>query len=189
MIIIARGSEIIMQRKIRRLILVLALITIAMTNISYAQPPTSQIAPYGPKVEELKGKADIIKYFQDIKRIRANLIVITISENSTDKELNNIYSGLDIYIEEFNNIRKGLEKHRILYKDSFPDNFFSEQISFIADSYIISLRQQQNLIRALKDNKTEAKQLFYSSYLIPVYYYLSLGDQMSAYIDIYSVVP
>ena len=188
MIIIVRGSEIIMRKKIS-LILVMILITLNITNISYAQPTTSQNSPYGPKIEELKGKENIINSFNDIKRLRANLIIISISESSTDKELDSTYAAIEIYIEEFNNISKSLEKHISLYKDSFPDVFFSEQISFIADSYIISLRQQQNLIRVLKANRSEAKKLFYSSYLIPVYYYLTLGDQMSAYIDTYFVVP
>ncbi|WP_271808768.1 hypothetical protein [Clostridium beijerinckii] len=67
--------------------------------------------------------------------------------------------------------------------------FFSEQISFIAQSFIISLRHQQNLIRALQGNEEEAKRLFYSSYLIPAYYYLTLGDEMTAYIDNYFTLP
>ena len=177
-----------MKRKITRLISVMFLILISITNISYAQPTTSQTAPYGPKIGELKGKESVINGFNDIKRLRANLIIIAISASSTAEELNNINSGIDIYIEQFNNIKENLEKNKVLNKDSFPDQFFSEQIAFIAESYIISLRQQQNLIRVLKANRPEAKQLFYSSYLIPVYYYLTLGDQMSAYIDAYFVI-
>lgn len=177
-----------MRKKIRHLILVVILITLTITNISYAQPIPIQSSPHGPKVEELKGKEAIIKNFEDIKRIRTNLIIIDISGDSTDKQLDDIYKSLDGYIDQFNNIRKSLEDHKLLYKNSFPDIFFSEQISFIADSYIISLRQQQNLIKVLKSNREEAKNLFYSNYLIPVYYYLTLGDNMSSYIDTYFVL-
>ena len=177
-----------MKRKISRLILLVVLITIAITNISYAQPTTNQNSPYGPKVEDLKGKEKIVKSFNDITRLRANLIIISIKESSTDEQLKAINVNLELYIEEFNNIRRDLEEHKLLYKDSFPDIFFSEQISFIADSYIISIRQQQNLIIALQTNREEAKNLFYSSYLIPVYYYLTLGDNMSSYIDTYFVL-
>ncbi|WP_415468229.1 hypothetical protein [Clostridium saccharoperbutylacetonicum] len=44
------------------------------------------------------------------------------------------------------------------------------------------------MITALENSKAESKELFYSNYLIPVYYYLTLGDQMVAYVDTYFVV-
>lgn len=177
-----------MQRKIRRVIIFVILITRTLTNIAYAQPTTRQNAPYGPRVEELKGKEAIIQNLQQMKQIRANLTIIDIAESSTAEELKNTYKDLDNFIEQLNIIRKNLEDYKNTYKDSFPDIFFSEEISFVAESYIISIRNQQNLIRALESNKAESKKLFYSNYLIPVYYYLTLGDQMVAYIDTYFVV-
>lgn len=177
-----------MPRKIGRLILSVILITLMMTNIAYAQPTANPNSPYGPKVEDLRDKEDIIKNLQEMKRIRANLTIIEITENSTAEQLKSIDKELDNYIEQFNLIRRNLETHKITYNDSFPDLFFSEQMSFIADSFIISLRQQQNTVRALEANKVEAKKLFYSSYLIPVYYYLTLGDQMISYVEAYFVV-
>lgn len=177
-----------MQRKVSRLILLVILITLTMTNIAYAQPIANQNVPYGPKVEELKGKEDIVKNLQEIKRIRANLTVMNITENSTTEQLKSIDKYLDYYIEQFNIVKKNLENHKLLYKDSFPDVFFSEQILFVADSFIISIRQQQNLVRALETNKVDAKKLFYSNYLIPVYYYLTLGDQMISYVENYFVL-
>lgn len=177
-----------MQRKVRCLILLVILISLTMTNIAYAQPIANQNVPYGPKVEELKGKEDIVKNLQEMKRIRANLTVMNISENSTTEQLKSIDKDLDYYIDQFNTVRKNLENHKLSYKDSFPDIFFSEQILFVADSFIISIRQQQNLVRALETNKAEAKKLFYSNYLIPVYYYLTLGDQMISYIENYFVL-
>lgn len=176
-----------MSRKIRRLLALVIIIMLTSTNISYAQP-TDQSAPYGPKVEELQNKEDLLKNLEDIKRIRGNLTVININENSTTEELKEIDKDIDFYIQQLETIQKNLDNHKLSYKDSFPDLFFSEQIVFIVDSYIISLRQQQNLIRALENNKSEARNLFYSSYLIPVYYYINLADQMIAYIDIYFTV-
>lgn len=177
-----------MQRKVRHLIALVILITLTMTNIAHAQVTINQAAPYGPKVEELKGKEAIVKNFQEIKRIRENMIIINIKESSTAEELKSIDKELESYIQQFNSIRKNLDNHIASYKDSFPDVFFSEQILFIADSFIISLRGQQNLVRALENNREDAKKLFYSEYLIPVYYYLTLGDQIIAYIDTYFVV-
>lgn len=177
-----------MRRKIRRLIMLIIVIAITMTNIAYAQPITNQNTPYGPKVEDLKGKESIIQNLQQIKKIRANLLIVDIAESSTDEQLRSTDKNLDNYIEQLNIIRRNLENHRNVYKDSFPDIFFSEQISFIADSYIISIRQQQNLIRALESNRIESNKLFYSNYLIPIYYYLTLGDQMVSYIDSYFIV-
>lgn len=177
-----------MRRKVGRLIIFMILIILTITNIAYAQSTINQEAPYGPKVEELKGKEEIVKNFQDIKRIRANLSVININANLTPEELKAVDKDLENYIQQFNVIRKNLDNHKITYKDSFADVFFAEQISFVAESFIISLRQQQNLVRALEDNRADAKKLFHSTYLIPVYYYLTLGDQMIAYIDTYFVV-
>lgn len=177
-----------MRKKVNRFIIFFILIMMTMSNISYAQIKTHNESPYGPKVEDLKSKEVIVKSFQDIKRIRGNLISISITENSTTEELNDTYKSLNYYIDEFNEIKKKLDNNIIAHKDSFSDTFFSEEVLFIAESYIISIRQQQNLIIALQEKKIDAKKLFYSSYLIPTYYYLNLGDQMAAYIDTYFVL-
>lgn len=184
-----------MGRKTKRLVIFFMLIMMATTNVAYAQTnisceqeKTSTVQPYGPKVEDLKSKDIIAKNLQNIKRIRGNLTSVNITENSTPENLKDTYKYLDYYIQEFNEIKKSLETNITTYKDSFSDVFFSEQVLFIAESYIISLRQQQNLINSLQEQKIDAKKLFYSSYLIPVYYYLNLGDQMTAYIDTYFVV-
>lgn len=182
-----------MGKRMSKLIALIIIIMLTSANISYAQtttnilyiPSTDPISPYGPQIEDLQNKEDILKNLEDIKRIRGNLIVININENSTTEELKEIDKDIDFYIQQLETIKKNLDNHKLSYKDSFPDLFFSEQILLIVDSYIISLRQQQNLIRSLETNKAEARKLFYSSYLIPVYYYLTLGDQMVAYIDTY----
>lgn len=185
-----------MGKKIKRLLVLGIIIIMSITNVVYAKANISYeklekkevVEPYGPKVEDLKSKDVIIKNLQDIKRIRGNLISISITENSKLDELQETYKKLDYYIQEFNEIKKNLDSNIVTYKDSFSDVFFSEQVLFISESYIISLRQQQNLIISLQQQRTEAKKLFHSRYLIPVYYYLTLGDQMIAYIDTYFVV-
>ncbi|MDF2885419.1 MAG: hypothetical protein K0R54_5993, partial [Clostridiaceae bacterium] len=68
-----------MKRKIKRVIMFVILISLTLTNITYAQPATWENIPYGPKVEDLKGKEDIIQNLQQMKKIRANLTVIEIA--------------------------------------------------------------------------------------------------------------
>ncbi|WP_315108757.1 hypothetical protein [Clostridium intestinale] len=177
-----------MKRKISCLLLSVIFMILAMNNIVYAKSISVETMPYGPKIEDLKGKDEIIKNLENIKRIRANLIVVAIKENSTNEELQALNKDLESYLNEINKSKRNLEQHKITYKDSFPDVFFAEEVSFIAESYIISIRQQQNLIRQLQLNQEEAKKLFYSGYLIPVYYYLTLGDQMVNYIETYFVI-
>lgn len=177
-----------MKRKISCLLLSVIFMMLAMNNIVYAKSISVETMPYGPKIEDLKGKDEIIKNLENIKRIRANLIVVAIKENSTNEELQALNKDLESYLNEINKSKRNLEQHKITYKDSFPDVFFAEEVSFIAESYIISIRQQQNLIRQLQLNQEEAKKLFYSGYLIPIYYYLTLGDQMVTYIETYFVI-
>lgn len=175
--------------KLKAIIISLLLIILTTTNVVQAMPVARQKEYYGPKVGELKGKEDIIKNLEEIKRIRANLVAVDISENVTDQELKEINKNLDYYLIQINAVIKNLEGHKVYYKDSFPDLFLSEQIIFIADSFILSIRQLQILTKQLEGVNKEARKLFYSNYLIPVYYYLTLGDQMIAYIDKYFVIP
>jgi hypothetical protein len=173
-----------MQKKIGRFIISVIILTFIMTTIPYAQP-IEPPAPYGPKIEDLKGKEDLVKSLREIETLRKNLSVINISGDSTPEELNETNKDLEFYIQQFDTIKKNLDNHKISYKDSFSDVYFAEQILFVAESFIISIREQQNLIRGLLTNREEAKKLFYSTYLIPVYYYLTLGDNMIAYIETY----
>lgn len=176
-----------MRVKVKRLMLFILLIILTTSNIAYAEIRVKP-EPYGPRVTDLKNKEDILNNFRQIKTIRSNLTVIDIKSNSTIEQLKSTDASIQNYIQQIENIRGNLDKHIITYRDSFPDVFFSEQIAFVADSYIISLRNQQVLVRAIENNIDEAKKLFYSSYMIPVYYYLTLGDQMTAYIDVYFVL-
>lgn len=177
-----------MKKRISCFIITLILIIFCSNNIVYGDTQFIDTTPYGPKVEDLKGKEIIKRNLNDIRKIRGNLLVINISETSTKEELEIIYRDLDSYSQQINGYKRNLEKHQMEYKDSFADVFFASEISLIADCYMISIRTQQNLIRQLLADNPEAKKLFYSGYLVPVYYYLTLGDQMAAYIETYFVI-
>ncbi len=144
---------------------------------------------YYPKVENLQGKEQLIKELDELKRIRGNMSTINITADLSKEGLSRVNQSINLYLTELNSVRKDLEKHRVNYKDSFADLYFSEQIQFIADSYIISLRQQQNLLKQLDKNNIDAKILFESDYLTAAYYYITLGDQMYSYIvDYFSIL-
>lgn len=72
--------------------------------------------------------------------------------------------------------------------NSISDVFFAEQIIIIVNCYIVSIKNQQLLIRALENNVAEASTLFYSTYMVPIYYYLTLGDEQIAYTQTFIVV-
>ena len=69
------------------------------------------------------------------------------------------------------------------YAQSQPDLMFSEQLKYLLNAYKMSLNRQLNLVDALINNEFDASKLFYSDYLIYIYYYLNLGDQMVSYIN------
>lgn len=158
-----------------------------MSNIAYAQTPTKS-QPYGPKVSELQNKEDILNSLEQIKTIRANLTVINVKSTTPAEELKTIDTNLERYIEQLRIIRANLVKHADTYGNSISDVFFSEQIVAIADCYIISLKHQQLLVRSIENNVEEAT-LFYSTSMIPIYYYITQGDQLVAYTQTYIVIP
>ena len=63
--------------------------------------------------------------------------------------------------------------------------YTADMIKLILNSYLLSIRNQQVLMREMDENAINSKNIIYSEYAIPVYYYLTLGDQMIAYIDLY----
>lgn len=176
-----------MQKKIIRSIIFILVITLSTSSIAYAQPQnTSQ--PYGPKISDLQNKAEIVSSFEQIKSIRANLSIINVKTNTSDQELKTIYTNLDRYIEQLRIIRATLVRHSDTYKNSISDVFFAEQMVAISDCYIISLKHQQLLIRSIENKVEETSTLFYSTYMIPIYYYLTQGDQLVAYTQTYIVI-
>lgn len=176
-----------MPRKVTRLIIVLIFITISMSNIAYAQAP-SQSQPFGPRISDLQNKEDIINSFNQIKTIRANLTIIDVKATTPVEELRAIDVSLQRYIEQLRSIRANLVKHADTYGNSISDVFFAEQIVAITDCYIISLKHQQLLLRSIENNVGEASTLFYSTYMIPIYYYITQGDQLVAYTQTFLVI-
>lgn len=176
-----------MQKRVIRLITFVIFITLFMSNIAYAETPIKS-QPYGPKVSELQNKEDILNSFEEIKTIRGNLTVINIKPNTPFEDLKIVDNNLEGYIEQLRIIRANLVKHADTYGNSISDVFFSEQIVAIADCYIISLKHQQLLVRTLENNVEEASTLFYSTYMIPVYYYITQGDQLVAYTQTFMVI-
>lgn len=176
-----------MPKKVINLIIFVIFITLSMSNIAYAQTPVKSI-PYGPKISDLKNKEDILNNFEQIKVIRANLTVVDIKSSTPIEELKAIDANLQRYINQLRIIRENLVNHADKYGNSISDVFFAEQMVIIANCYIVSAKHQQLLIRSLGNNVEEASTLFYSTYMIPIYYYLTLGDEMIAYIQTYTVV-
>ncbi|MZK52711.1 hypothetical protein [Clostridium beijerinckii] len=176
-----------MRKIIIRLITFVVFVTVFTSNLAYAQIP-SVPQPYGPKISNLQNKEDIINSLNQIKVIRANLTVYNIKPDTPVDELKTLDTDVQRYIEQLRIIRTNLVNHADKYSNSISDVFFSEQIVIIATCYIVSLKHQQLLVRAIESNVPEASTLFYSTYMIPIYYYLTLGDEQIAYTQTYTVI-
>lgn len=176
-----------MSRKVIRFVVLVLFVILSISNIAYAQTPT-KTQPFGPKVTELQDKEDILNSLEQIKTIRANLTVIDVRATTPVEELKIIDGNLQRYIEQLRIIRANLVQHADTYGNSISDVFFSEQIVAITDCYIISLKHQQLLARSIENNVEEASKLFYSTYMIPIYYYITQGDQLVAYTETYIVI-
>ena len=166
-----------MIKKICSLILISFFLVFFSYNINHVYAQTTSF----PKVENLKGKEQLIKSLDEIKRVRWNMGTINIKADLSDEGLDKVSKYIKKYLVEFESIRNNLEDYKFRYRDSLADLNFSEQIQFIVDSYMLSLRQQQNLVLQLRKNNPDAKKLFESDYLTTAYFYLTLGDQMYSY--------
>lgn len=144
--------------------------------------------PYGPEISDLKKKDDILQSINQINKIRASLSVVNININSSAEDLKKINDNLERYIEHLRTIRNDLVRHSDIYKDSISDVFFSEQVIAISDCYIISIKHQQLLIKELQNNPADAAKLVYSTYMAPIYYYITQGDQLIAYTETFIVI-
>ena len=174
-----------MQKRIVSFFISFFILIMSIGMIANAQPLTSEYSSFGPTLENLKNPKILSQSLNELKRIRTNLLSIKITADTPTEDLVRIDKELDFYLNEFHNIRRSLSDNALELKDSASDSLFSEQVAFIATSYILSTTQQQNLIRSLIENKNDSKNLFYANNLIPVYYYITLGDQMMAYLETY----
>lgn len=166
-----------MSKKVFFLMIISFSLLLFSYNMNYVYAETISF----PKVENLQGKDQLTKSLDEIKRVRWNMGTINITASLSDEGLDKVSKYINKYLIEFVSIRSDLENYKMRYKDSFADLNFSEQLQFIVDSYMLSLRQQQNLVMQLYKNNPEAKKLFESDYLTTAYFYLTLGDQMYSY--------
>ena len=174
-----------MKKTLNLFIMIILVGALLSPHIAYAQQDITGFSIIGPKIKNLQGKDELMKSYNDLKRIRKNLGTISITSNSTGEELLQINKTLDFYIQELDNVNKNLNTHKVNYKDSFDDMYTADMIKLILNSYLLSIRNQQVLMREMDENAINSKNIIYSEYAIPVYYYLTLGDQMIAYIDLY----
>lgn len=115
-----------MQKKIGRFIISVIILTFTITNIPYAQP-IEPPAPYGPKVEDLKNKEELVRNLRDIERIRKNLSAVNISADSTPDDLEAINKDLEYYIQQFEVIEKIYKTIKFHIKILFQMYFFQSK--------------------------------------------------------------
>lgn len=131
--------------------------------------------------QELKGKEDLIKYFNEIKRIRSNMNTIDINAETAKQKSDSIKKQIAFYSAELKTILNLLARHKSVYKDSTADIFVANQIEIIAFILDSSLLQQSLLVDRLA--KGENTELFFSEYLVSIYYYLNIADEMISYLE------
>lgn len=131
--------------------------------------------------KEIKGKEELLKHFNDIKRIRNNMYTISINAETAKEKQDSIQKQISSYSSELKTILNRLSRFKIQYKDSPADLFAASQLELIAFILDTSLSQQSILVDRLA--KGEATDLFFSDYLVSIYYYLNVADEMIGYIQ------
>lgn len=168
--------------KKRYLLITILLLSFIVTNssISFAEYSNLEVPPM---LKDLKGKNELVGYFNDIKRVRSNISTIDINTITAKKKSEEIKKQINFYLTEMSTLQNSLSNFEKQYTDSQSDLIFSEQLRLLLNSYIMRLTQQLVLLDELLNNDLDATKLFYSDYLIYIYYYLNLGDQMVSYIN------
>lgn len=168
--------------KKKYILITVLLFSFIITNSSIACAQQSKLA-VPPMLKDLKGKDELVGYFNEIKRIRSNLNTININTVTAKDKATEIQKQINFYQTEISDLVKSISNFEKKYANSHPDLLFSQQIKLILETYSMSLNQQISLLDALINNDFDASRLFYSDYLTYIYYYLNLGDQMLSYID------
>ncbi|MGL5754822.1 MAG: hypothetical protein ACRCYC_05810 [Paraclostridium sp.] len=151
------------------------------SNCIYAPNP-SQIS------NDLKGKEDLIKYFDDIKRIRNNINTISINAQTAKDKYPSIEKQINGYSAELKSILNSISKHKIVYKDSIADIFIANQLEMIAFVLDASLQQQLLFLKTVTAGDSDSIDLFFSEYLVSIYYYITVADEMIHYMEtIYNI--
>lgn len=138
-----------------------------------------------PMLQNAKGKNELVSIFNEIKSVRENIRTIDINALTIKDKSTEVKKQINFYITQLTEIETKLDTFNKKYSNSEPDLLFSQQLNIIVETYKMTLVQQLALINSLLNNDYEASTLFHSNYLTYIYYYLSLGDQMVAYIDVY----
>ena len=169
-----------MKRKF--ILITLLLISFIVTNnsISFAEESTSSVPVI---LQNLKGKDELKGYIDRIESVRSNINTININASTTKEDVPEIKKQINFYLSELSSINNSVKSFETKYSNSQPDLIFADQIKILIDVYQMSLNQQLYLLDAIIENSSEATKFFYSNYLAYIYYYLSLGDQMIAYVN------
>lgn len=169
------------SRFISIFIATIMLLTITSSTI-YGVDKSYKISSAPPQIsKELKGKEELIKYFSEIKRIRNNMNTISINSETAKQKADTIQKQITSYSSELKTVLNLIARFKVVYKDSPSDLFVANQVeivSFILDS---SLQQQALLVDRLVQG--EATNLFFSDYLVSIYYYLNVADEMISYLE------
>ena len=167
-------------------IAIIMLLTVTTSTI-YGVDKSYKISSVPPQIsKELKGKEELIKHFNEIKRIRNNMNIISINAETAKQKSETTQKQIISYSSELNTILNLLARFKVLYKDSSADLFVANQIEIVAFTLDSSLQQQLLLIDRLVEG--EASDLFFSEYLASIYYYLNIADEMISYLERYYTI-
>lgn len=138
-------------------------------------------------IQDLKGKDEIVKNLEEIKRIRNQMYTIDMNSLTAKNKSAELEKQINFYRNELNSVKNDIDVFKKTYSNSYEDTLLAEQMSFIVYSFDLTLAEQFNLLQRLKTGDIDASKLFFSDYLTHIYFYLNLGDQMLAYIDTYYI--
>lgn len=169
-----------MKRKFILMTLLLISLFITNSSINFAQESTSSVPTM---LQNLKGKDELKGYINEIESVRSNINTINITSSTTKEEAAEIKKQITYYLSQLSSINTSVKNFETRYSDSQPDLLFANQIKILIEVYEMSLNQQLSLLDAVIENSFESSKLFYSDYLVYIYYYLNLGDQMLSYIN------
>ncbi|MFR6016634.1 MAG: hypothetical protein ACLUG9_03810 [Paraclostridium sordellii] len=169
-----------MKKKYALIAVLLLSFIVINSSVACAQQSNLTVPPM---LQDIKGKDELVNFFNEIKRIRSNISTININTVTAKDKAAEIKKQITFYLTEIYELENSIVDFEKKYAQSQPDLMFSEQLKYLLNAYKMSLNRQLNLVDALINNEFDASKLFYSDYLIYIYYYLNLGDQMMSYIN------
>ena len=173
-----------MKNKPTKVILTISSILLCLgifTNKTYAIE--NKISTVPVVVQDLQNKEALANIFKEIKMIRDNMRTIDINTKTIKEKSGILKPQIASYINQLQGVYNNIDRHKRIYKDSYPDVFVADQLQILSSVYQALLRDQLILIDGLLKDDPEASKLVYSDYLYTIYYYVLLGDQMLNYIN------